>query len=111
MGRFDIPSMLLGIAIMAAAVFALLVYVSGARTTRRPCWKTPSWTSPRLASSSGRPGRAEADGSAEPAVQSLDERLVRAGVVGAAPVLVAGVAYSFLADPGKWYAGRWACRH
>ncbi|TPX15550.1 uncharacterized protein E0L32_004248 [Thyridium curvatum] len=99
--RFDIPSMILGIAIMAFGVAVLLIYIS---TDEEDDMAVLEDTELELAEK-----KLELEGaSVDMTLAShltLHRDLVRAAIVGAVPAFAAGAATSSLVELPWWYAG------
>ncbi|KAL2164135.1 hypothetical protein VTH06DRAFT_3349 [Thermothelomyces fergusii] len=97
--RFDLKNMVLGIAIMALGVLALLVYISKGEDDDAIDDEELD-----LAEKSLELRGVEPDDPATPG-DTLEKRLVSAALFGAAPGFIGGVISSFVSGVGDWYRG------
>lgn len=97
--RFNVKNMILGIAIMAAGVVVLLVYVSTSEDD--DAIDDPELD---LAEKSLELQGVKADAESIPS-DGLDKRLVSAALLGALPGFFGGMLHAFLAGTGDWYRG------
>ncbi|KAL2130967.1 hypothetical protein VTI74DRAFT_5712 [Chaetomium olivicolor] len=98
--RFDLKNMIIGLAIMALGVIALLAYVS-----RGDDDYVIDDEELDLAEKSLELQGIKGDDDVSAAVDTLDKRLVSAALLGALPGFIGGVISSFVSGAGDWYRG------
>ena len=100
--RFDIPNMVLGIAIMALGLVVLLIYVSQDEDDDMAVLEDPELD---LAERNMELQGIKPDSQDKSSLTALHRDLVTMGLFGGVPTFLLATAYSFATDSVRWYHG------